>query len=173
MLTYATRVHVASSYYFVSGVLILLYVCPHTTICVSSYYYMCPHTTIYVSSYYYVCVLVLGALALCAKGRGLAGAWCAVEVYLYIPSYYYMYIYPLTTPICIYIPSYYCVYMYALILLYVYICLILVYICPDTRAHIRDPITNQIFWYIYSLILVHTCIYTLILVHTSETLSIC
>jgi hypothetical protein len=22
------------------------YMCPHTTICVSSYYYMCPHTTI-------------------------------------------------------------------------------------------------------------------------------
>jgi hypothetical protein len=53
------------------GVLILIYICPHNTICVSSYYYMwcphtttcgvlivlysCPHTTICVSSYYYMC----------------------------------------------------------------------------------------------------------------------
>ena len=51
----------------------LLHVCPHTTICVSSYYYicvlillyMCPHTAIYVSSYYYmssydyICVIIL------------------------------------------------------------------------------------------------------------------
>jgi len=48
-------------------VLILLYMCPHTTAYVSSYcykcvlilLYMCPHTTIYVSSYYYICVLIL------------------------------------------------------------------------------------------------------------------
>ena len=26
---------------------------------VSSYYYMCPHTTMYVSSHYYICVLIL------------------------------------------------------------------------------------------------------------------
>jgi hypothetical protein len=47
-------------------VLVLLYMCPHTAIYVSSYcyicvlilLYMCPHTTIYVlhvSSYYYIC----------------------------------------------------------------------------------------------------------------------
>ena len=43
------------------------YMCPHTTIDVSSYYYkcvlillyMCPDTTTYVSSYYYICVLIL------------------------------------------------------------------------------------------------------------------
>jgi hypothetical protein len=40
--------------YYYTCVLILLYMCPHTTIFVSSYYYMCPHTTIDVSSYYYV-----------------------------------------------------------------------------------------------------------------------
>ena len=47
-----------SSYYIC--VLILLYMCPHTTTIyvssycyVSSYYYMCTHTTL--SSYYYVC----------------------------------------------------------------------------------------------------------------------
>jgi hypothetical protein len=67
-------------------VLILLYMCPHTTIfgwqvggrglgtarrttiylassnsciCVLILLYMCPHTTIYVSSYYDICVLIL------------------------------------------------------------------------------------------------------------------
>jgi hypothetical protein len=46
--------------------LLLLYMCPHTTTYVSSlllyvsaYSYMCPHTPVYVSSYYYVCVLIL------------------------------------------------------------------------------------------------------------------
>jgi hypothetical protein len=37
------------------AVRIMLYMCPHTTIYVSSYDYMCPHTTIYVSSYDYMC----------------------------------------------------------------------------------------------------------------------
>jgi hypothetical protein len=44
-------------------VLILLYMCPHNTVYVPSYYnicvlillYMCPNTTVYVSSYYYMC----------------------------------------------------------------------------------------------------------------------
>ncbi len=40
-------------------VVMLLYMCPHTAIYVSLYYYMCRHTTIYVSSYYYICVLIL------------------------------------------------------------------------------------------------------------------
>ncbi len=42
-------------------VLMLLYMCPHTTVSVFSYYHMCVlilpcHTTIYVSSY--ICVLI-------------------------------------------------------------------------------------------------------------------
>ncbi len=50
-----------SSYYYVCVVILLymsllVYFCPHTNLCVSSYYYICPHTTIYVSSYYSVCV---------------------------------------------------------------------------------------------------------------------
>jgi hypothetical protein len=65
----------------VHQVLVLLYVCPHTTIYLSSYYCMCPHTiillcvsgptdmcphtTISVSSYYYICVLIL--LYLCPQ----------------------------------------------------------------------------------------------------------
>ncbi len=48
-------------------VLMLLYMCPHATIYVSSYYYvcvlillyMCPHTIMCVSSYCYICVLIL------------------------------------------------------------------------------------------------------------------
>jgi hypothetical protein len=64
-----------SSYYY-TCVLILLCMCPHTTIHVSSYYYpcvlillyMCPHTTVHVFSYYcmhgclhtaYMCVRIL------------------------------------------------------------------------------------------------------------------
>jgi hypothetical protein len=91
-----TPVYTAGMCYLTTCVLILLYMCPHTTIYVSSYYsyahrgqalfkplyiqhicvillhvssyyyicvlillYMCPHTTIYVSSYYYICVLIL------------------------------------------------------------------------------------------------------------------
>ena len=62
---------------YVICVLILLYMCLHTTIYVSSYYYLCPDTTACVSAYYYVpsyvsshyhmcldttlCVLILGA----------------------------------------------------------------------------------------------------------------
>ncbi len=49
------------------GVVILPYMCPHTTVCVSSYYYVCVlillhrcrHTPIHVSSYYCMCVLIL------------------------------------------------------------------------------------------------------------------
>jgi hypothetical protein len=66
-----TTIYVSALYYIC--VLILLYMCPHYTIYVSSYYcmclhttrcvriilYMCPNTTIYVSSYYYICVLIL------------------------------------------------------------------------------------------------------------------
>ena len=56
-----------SSYYYIC-VLILLYMCPHTTICVSSYYYICVLILLHVSSfyyvssyssYYYMCVLIL------------------------------------------------------------------------------------------------------------------
>ncbi len=60
-------------YYYYICVLILLYMCPHTSICApvdyfvsSNYYirvrillYMGPHTAIYVSSHCYICVLIL------------------------------------------------------------------------------------------------------------------
>jgi len=44
------------SYYYVC-VLILLCMCPHTTMYVSSYYYMCPHTTRYAFAYCFMCPL--------------------------------------------------------------------------------------------------------------------
>ena len=53
-----TSIYVSSCYYIC--VLMLLYMCPHTSIYVSSYYYICvrmllyPHTTMYVSSRYYI-----------------------------------------------------------------------------------------------------------------------
>ena len=120
-------------------VLILRYVCPHTTInmcphtamhlqasssrasCpetsasyynVSSYYHMCPHTTIYVSSYYYICVRIL-----------LYG----VFILLHVSSYYHicvltlLYICPQTT-MCPHTTT--CV-------------LILLSMCPHTTTHVQ------------------------------------
>ncbi len=52
-----TTIYVSSCYY--TCVLILLYMCPHATIYVSSYYNMCPHATTHVSSYSYICVVML------------------------------------------------------------------------------------------------------------------
>jgi hypothetical protein len=72
-------------------ILILLYMCFHTTMCphttkhVSLYYYMCPsmcpHTTMHyyyralwdVSSYYYMCVLVCVLILLCTTTTGHYG----------------------------------------------------------------------------------------------------
>ena len=43
--------------------------CPHTTICVSSFYYVC----VYVSSFYYVCVLIpRNAIETAEGGRAAA-----------------------------------------------------------------------------------------------------
>ena len=95
----------------------LLYVCPHTTICVSlcyymcvlilsvsSYYYMCvlilpyvcPRTAIYVSSYYYICVLILLHMS--------------PHTTIYVSSYYYNYY------ICVLIPPYASSYYYTCVL---------------------------------------------------------
>ena len=79
------------------GVLILLHMCPHTTMYVSSHYYiyvlilpyMCPRTTIYVSSHYYVCVLILpyicptdvGGSCECRSSGSSAGAWRGLVVH--------------------------------------------------------------------------------------------
>jgi hypothetical protein len=63
----------------------LLYICPHTTTCVSSYYSVCPHTTtcvlilLCVSSYYNICVLMLQQL---------------LSLYIYVSSYYSVFMCP-------------------------------------------------------------------------------
>jgi hypothetical protein len=128
-------VHV-SSYYYIC-VLILLYMCPHTTtmyvsscyyVCVLILLYMCPHTTIYVSSYCCICVLIL-LLYMCPHAT------------MYVSSYYYMC--PHTT---IYVSSYY--YICILILLYVssyyYICvLILLYMCPQRPVLLTKPLCSH------------------------------
>jgi hypothetical protein len=76
-------------------VLILLYMCPHTTKCMSSYYYMCPHTAMCVSSYYYTCVLIL--------------LYTCPHTTIYMSSYYYICVHILlhtyahaTTYVCAY-----------------------------------------------------------------------
>jgi TPR repeat protein len=69
-LTLLHTKYVSSCYYIC--VLILLYMCPHTTVDVSSHTFicvlillhMCPHTPSYVCTHYYVCVLI--HLYLCA-----------------------------------------------------------------------------------------------------------
>jgi hypothetical protein len=78
-------------------VLILLYVCPHTTIYVASYSYICVlillykclHTPIYVSAYYFTCGLILQHVSsyscLCQRGplsRGLRARVAGVVVAL-------------------------------------------------------------------------------------------
>jgi hypothetical protein len=89
-------------YFCVSSVLMLLYMCPHTTICVSSHYcicvlillYMCPHTTavylaphttICVSSHYCICVLTL--LYMCPH---TSAVYLAPHTTIYVSSHYWI-----------------------------------------------------------------------------------
>jgi hypothetical protein len=99
-------------------VLILLYMCRHTAICVSSYcyicvlilLYVCPHTAIYVSSYCYICVVIL--------------LYACPHTAIYVSSYCYM---------CVLILLYMCPHTAMCVSSYCYICvLILLYVCPHT-----------------------------------------
>ena len=61
-----TYIYVSSYYYMHVFVLILPYMCPHTTVYIEREMHrlarsmsFCPHTTIHVSSYYLICVLIL------------------------------------------------------------------------------------------------------------------
>jgi hypothetical protein len=63
-------------------VLILLYMEPHTTIYVSSYYYICGLILLYVSSYYYICVLILLYVS--------SYYYICVVILLSVSSHYYM-----------------------------------------------------------------------------------
>jgi hypothetical protein len=109
--------HNVSSYCYIC-VLILLYMCPHTTIYVSSYYficvlilpYVCPHTA-YVSSYCYIYVLILLYVcphtayvsSYCYKSREQEFLTCCHKSAIYVSSYcfmYYIYVLILNTTIC-------------------------------------------------------------------------
>jgi hypothetical protein len=62
---------------------LLLYMCPHTALCVSSYscdllLYMCPHTALCVSSYCYICVLIL--LYMCPHTALYVSSYCSACV---------------------------------------------------------------------------------------------
>jgi hypothetical protein len=99
----------------------LLYICPYTTIYVSSCYYicvpillhMCPHTIIInVSAYYYICVLIL--LYLCAHLRRL----CCWQLFL---------------------PLYMCAHTTINVSSYYYMCvLILLYMCPHATTYMSS-----------------------------------
>ncbi len=73
-----------SSYCYIC-VVILLYMCPHTTIYVSSYHYICVVILLYVSSYYYVCPHTICVLILLYMWGG------AVLMYLNV-SYFWFYV---------------------------------------------------------------------------------
>ena len=110
------------------GVFILLYVCPHTAICVLILLYMCPHTAMCVlillyicphtvSSYCYMCVLIL--LYVCPDTTICVSWYCYVcphtttcvltlrymcpHTTIYVSSYYYICVLNTT----IYVPSHY------------------------------------------------------------------
>ncbi len=81
-----------SSYYYIC-VLILLYMCPHTTVyvCVLILLYMCPHTAIYVSSYSYICVLILLYMCPHTNIYTCPHNMCPPTT-IYVSSYYYIYV---------------------------------------------------------------------------------
>ncbi len=57
------------------------YMCPHTTICVSSSYYICVLILLY--SYYYICVLI--QLHMCPHTRiGVSSYYSCVLILLYM-----------------------------------------------------------------------------------------
>ena len=132
MCPHTTTIYVSSYYIYVLiplCVLILLYLCLHTTVYVSSSYFMCPHTTISVSSYYCICVLKLPCVLILQM---------CPHTNIYVSSYYYLC--PHTN---ISVSSYY--YICVLILLYVssYHCicvLILLNMCPHTTTSVQAAI---------------------------------
>ena len=111
-----------SSHYHIF--VLILYVCPHTSICVSSHdyicalilLYMCPHTAIYVSSYCYICVLAL--LYVCPHSS------------IYASSCYGGILLPMDM-----IPFYFDIFLVVHVCPRTTICvLILLYICPQKKC---------------------------------------
>ncbi len=115
----------------------LLYVCPHTPICVSSYYYMrvlillymCPHTTMSLSCLLYVCPHT---------------AYSIVLILLYVVSYYCICVLMLlclfhACSMCVLILLYVSTYCYTCVLIRLYICPhTATYVCPHTAIHMSS-----------------------------------
>ncbi len=118
--------------------------CPHTAIYVSSYCYicvlilvlcMCPHTSImYVSSYCYICVLILPHLCpsyyyLCVV---IVLSMCPHTTMMYVSSYCYICVRILLLCMCPHTATYVSSYYY-------YVCvLILLSMCPHTTVHVSS-----------------------------------
>jgi hypothetical protein len=156
-------------------VLIQLYMCPHTTtflssyycigvrhttINVPSYYYICPHPTIYVSSYYYLCVLVLAHSPLLKTlSRMLLSGLSAILLYMCphtTASSYYCICARIPLPVFAYCCIFVLILMYVSSYCYICVCiplcvLILLYMCPHPN-YCMCPHTNY-------------CICVLILLH--------
>ncbi len=91
-------------------------------VCVLILLYMCPHTAIYVSSYYYICFLIP---ALSLPQRRLWQVCVLILLYM-CPQYYY---------ICVLILLYMCPHTTIYVSSYYYICvLIRLYTCPRTKV---------------------------------------
>ncbi len=115
-----------SSYCCISSGLILLCVLILLT-CVRKLLYICPHTTTYVSSYYYICVILLTCfhtlLHMCPHAAIHVSSYCYVSAYcLRVSANYNIYVRILLhmcphTNICV---------------------LILLYMCPQTAMYVSS-----------------------------------
>jgi hypothetical protein len=111
-------------------ILILLYMCPHTPICVLIPYcftcvfilYICVLILLYVSSYCYICVLIF--LYVCSY------CYICVLILLYVSSYCY---------ICARILLYMCPHTALYVSPYYFMCVfILLYMCPRTAMYVSS-----------------------------------
>jgi hypothetical protein len=113
--------------------------CPHI-----SNLYMCPHTSIYVSSYLYICVRM--PLYMCPHTSTYVSSYLEP---LHVSSYLYSVLIPL------YIPVDMCPHTSIYVSSYLYICvLILLYMCPHTSIYVSS------YLYICVLIPLHMCPHT-------------
>jgi hypothetical protein len=149
-------------------VLILLYMCPHTPICVLSYCYICVLILLYVSSYYYITV--------CVSSYSILICIC-VLILLYVSAYSYIFVLILLY-MCSHTPIYVSSYSYIRVLILLYVC---PHMCPPdnnvlepldcaeniAQIYICGPHTAMClssYYYICVLILLYVCPHTTIYV---------
>ena len=77
------------SYYYMC-VLILLYTRPHTTICVSSDNYICGRILLYLCTHTTVCVCIVLCVLRLLHMRASAYYYICVLILLYVSAYYYI-----------------------------------------------------------------------------------